>query len=417
MGTPKKIPQLPQKTTAINNDDKYIIEDSADNKTKFIRAQDMLSYFGGSGIQGGANDGAGSKVFKNVVANLMRFRTLLGGGATTVTESADEITISTPPATGTNLGSGQGVYAGATNNQLSFKSLLATGLSTINSTANEIAINTATPNLNQVLTQGNNANNQQIINLGTPTNFTDAANKKYIDERISVFQSPIQPRTKQIIDKWISDRFGGVAPNEFFYSFNDSTGPGASWQPANGIAVYLFYFPIRTTSITINKFILYTTAQAIPNTANVQFAIYTAHPQYWFSTMTRVALSDVFSMTANATATVVLTNSSDIVINNATNGLWIVMKFTNVATNFFIWRNGMTYSQYHGIFLRSTDFNTATQIMTIATRVVSSDPNDVTLPSTIAGLDTRTNFIAPMEITAGTPTPRFGINIKNITLL
>lgn len=228
MGTPKKIPQLPQKTTAINNDDKYIIEDSVDNKTKFIRAQDMLSYFSG-----------------------------------------------------------------------------------------------VTPNLNQVLTQGNDANNQKIINLGNPINPNDAS-------RLRSHQLSHKDTILNSIRKG-STKYDAIVLTDFTNATNAFT--------VNQIlnTTYFFWVPFNFTSFSVNGVAL---KASVPTASNmtVIFSIYVPSGADYDGLNNKVFDSGnlVVASTGGATSNITISVPITTIIPNG--GFWIglsLVAYTGTASSIY----------------------------------------------------------------------------------
>lgn len=100
---------------------------------------------GPAGILAVVNNGGGSEIGQNVTGTDLNLRTLLGGGSTTVTESVNNITISSPTLTLTSLPGGQSLI-GSTFPGATLRSLIGgPGISLV-STANNITVNnTQTP--------------------------------------------------------------------------------------------------------------------------------------------------------------------------------------------------------------------------------------------------------------------------------
>lgn len=87
-----------------------------------------------------SNLGAGADVFKSKVGADFQFRSLIGAGSVTLTENANDITITGAVITASNLGAGSGVFAAKVGNDLQFKSLVAGANITLTPTATEITI-------------------------------------------------------------------------------------------------------------------------------------------------------------------------------------------------------------------------------------------------------------------------------------
>lgn len=87
-----------------------------------------------------SNLGAGADVFKSKVGADFQFRSLIGAGSVTLTENANDITITGAVITASNLGAGSGVFSAKVVNDLQFKSLVAGANITLTPTATEITI-------------------------------------------------------------------------------------------------------------------------------------------------------------------------------------------------------------------------------------------------------------------------------------
>lgn len=87
-----------------------------------------------------SNLGAGAQVFKSKVGADFQFRTLIGAGGTTVTQNANDITISSVVETASNLGAGTGVFSSKVGVDFQFKTLLAGSNITLTPTATDITI-------------------------------------------------------------------------------------------------------------------------------------------------------------------------------------------------------------------------------------------------------------------------------------
>jgi hypothetical protein len=126
----------------------------------------------GGPIDGGQNVGGGEEVFKDILADLMRFRTLVAGANITLTTGTDIITIdAVNPGVGTitdgfNLGSGTGVFAQASGADLQFKTLIAGANINLTPTGNDITID-ATSAAGGTITDG--------LNLGTGNGVFESA--------------------------------------------------------------------------------------------------------------------------------------------------------------------------------------------------------------------------------------------------
>jgi len=101
---------------------------------------------GSSGISNMVNIGGGAEVFKNLTWPTANLRTLLGTGATTVTQNANDITISSPVATVTalsNVGTGAEVYKGMSGTTAQIRKLNAGDGIGVTQNTDDITIKTA----------------------------------------------------------------------------------------------------------------------------------------------------------------------------------------------------------------------------------------------------------------------------------
>ncbi len=96
-----------------------------------------------TGITGITNDGSGAQVFKSIISNNAHLRTVLGTGATTVSQNTNDITINTPASllTLTNVGSGSQVVKDETATNANIRSIIATGNLTGTQNTNDITLN------------------------------------------------------------------------------------------------------------------------------------------------------------------------------------------------------------------------------------------------------------------------------------
>lgn len=81
-------------TGVFDPSDLVIVEDSVTNEVFKITASSFVA--GAGSITGGANVGTGAGVFKDVLGNDLRFRSIVAGSNVTVTPGADDITITVP---------------------------------------------------------------------------------------------------------------------------------------------------------------------------------------------------------------------------------------------------------------------------------------------------------------------------------
>ena len=98
----------------------------------------LLTSTSATGIQGGQNLGSGGGVFKDSSGSDLRFRSIVGGTGITVTQNADDLTL-TDAITASNLGTGSGVFSARNGNNFGFKSITSTdGTVTVTNDANTV---------------------------------------------------------------------------------------------------------------------------------------------------------------------------------------------------------------------------------------------------------------------------------------
>lgn len=92
------------------------------------------------------NFGAGVGAFISKIGSVLGLKTFGAGGSTTVSDSSNVITYTTPAseiAQGQNLGSGAGVFSGKVNNVLQFFGIKGAGSTSVSQSGNDIQISTA----------------------------------------------------------------------------------------------------------------------------------------------------------------------------------------------------------------------------------------------------------------------------------
>ncbi|HEY1035534.1 MAG TPA: tail fiber domain-containing protein [Pseudoxanthomonas sp.] len=131
-----------------------VVLNKAQNNQLALAISSMIAAAGGGGGSGtgeantGSNIGTGSgSVFKQKLGVDLQFRTLKAGAGVTITNGANEVTISASGGgsgeanDGTNLGTGEGIYSSKSGVSLQFKTLKAGTGVTLSSTASEVTIN------------------------------------------------------------------------------------------------------------------------------------------------------------------------------------------------------------------------------------------------------------------------------------
>ena len=119
------------------NSDNHSIEAYFGDTTTW---KSLLTTSSQTGINGAANVGSGSGVFKDVSGPDLRFRSVVGGTGITVAQGTDELTLS-DSITASNVGSGTGLFDARTADNFKFKSLTSTdGTALITQTATTVDI-------------------------------------------------------------------------------------------------------------------------------------------------------------------------------------------------------------------------------------------------------------------------------------
>ena len=140
-------------TTLAN--DHYLVYNSTTEKFE----NKALSVGGSVAITGATNLGAGSGVFESASTHNLQFKSIIGGAGITMSSDATSVTITNDQVgtsvveAGANLGAGTGIFASITGDPatMQFKSLVAGSHVTITNDANEITI-TGNANLTEVHT-------------------------------------------------------------------------------------------------------------------------------------------------------------------------------------------------------------------------------------------------------------------------
>lgn len=204
---------------------------------------------GGSGETNTAsNVGGGSESFKQKTGVDLEFRTIVGGGNTTVTQVGDTIQVSTPAGTGeantaSNVGVGQGVFKQKASIDLEFKSLLSDNNLAVSGGADEItyglgdinkAVGAHEATGGQVVTAGT------TVTLGTQTAgltntglatfsagvFTIVKAGLYqIDGALSLDQSAGNGRSQGLAQLRLN---GAIIPGTFGYMYHRNLGQGGN---------------------------------------------------------------------------------------------------------------------------------------------------------------------------------------------
>lgn len=185
----------------------------------------VLTYFNTLGytVKSINNLGAGANVFSNTTSGVSSLRSLVGGGAVTVTQNTNDITISAPAATVTSVGSvgaGSSVYQTNTAGAVTLRSVIGTGIATVTQNTNDITVNVPAP-----VYPVTSVNSQTGAVVLTTTNIAEGTNLYYTDTRVGNYLT-----TNGYVVKTVATIGGGA-------SLINSTGPAATFRSVIGTGV------------------------------------------------------------------------------------------------------------------------------------------------------------------------------------
>src|SRR5437870_907163 len=186
----------------------------------------VQTYVTGAGynVKSAASVGAGAAIYQADTAGALSFRSIIGTGAITITQNANDITINTPPnainsvngftgtvvlntsniTENTNLyytdtrvtsylsgsgytvksvassGSGSSLYVGNSSGAVSLRSVIATGIATVTQNSNDITINVPANLVSSV-------NGQQGAVVLTTSNVAEGSNLYYTDTHVGSY--------------------------------------------------------------------------------------------------------------------------------------------------------------------------------------------------------------------------------------
>lgn len=218
----------------------------------------VLTYFNTLGytVKSINNIGTGANVFSNTTSGVSSLRSILGGGAVTVTQNTNDVTISAPAATVTSVGSvgtGSSVYQSNTSGAVTLRSVIGTGIATVTQNTNDITINVPAP-----VYPVTSVNSQTGTVVLTTTNIAEGTNLYYTDTRVGNYLA-----TNGYTVKTVATIGGGA-------SLINSTGPAATFRSVIGTGLVTVTQNTNDVTISTPTVVSSTYTPTITNIANIQ---------------------------------------------------------------------------------------------------------------------------------------------------